>query len=118
MNSPDTTAEAGLRCPCCGQRFPAQQTGWNGRCWACLGFTSPESFAAHRAGQTVARTMPPTKPPADPLEAEIAAGLVGIENNYLRETSGYGSRFEGERLEVVQARWAIRRVREELTKGE
>lgn len=61
---------------------------------------------------TVARAMPPTKPPANPLEAEIAEGLVAIEANYHREGTGHGSRFQGERIEVVQARWAISRVRE------
>lgn len=38
--------------------------------------------------------------------------LVRIERNYERETSGPGSRFEGKRLEVVQAEAVIRRVRE------
>lgn len=63
------------------------------------------------AGRAVAREMPPTKPPGNPLEAEIADMLVRIEINYCREGTGYGSRFEGERLEVVQARAAIRHVR-------
>jgi hypothetical protein len=56
--------------------------------------------------------MPPTKPPANDLEAEIAHMLVAIETNYYREGTGHGSRFEGERLEVVQARAVIQRVRE------
>jgi len=38
--------------------------------------------------------------------------LISIERNYYREGSGYGSRFEGQRLEVAQARAVIRRVRE------
>lgn len=46
------------------------------------------------------------------LAEEIAQMLVRIEANYQRETSGPGSRFEGQRLEVVQARAVIRRVRE------
>jgi hypothetical protein len=49
---------------------------------------------------------------ADELTEEIAGMLVRIERNYLRETSGPGSRFEGQRLEIVQARAVIRRVRE------
>lgn len=60
----------------------------------------------------VIREMPPTKPARDPLEDEIASLLVGIEINYHREGTGHGTRFEGERLEVVQARAVIRRVRE------
>lgn len=36
--------------------------------------------------------------------------LVRIERNYEREGSGPGSRFEGQRLEVVQARAMLRRV--------
>lgn len=55
--------------------------------------------------------MPPTKPAADPLEDEIAWMLVKIEENYLSEGTNWGSRFEGERLEVVQARAVIRAVR-------
>lgn len=68
-------------------------------------------MTSHDMPHTKARTMPPTKPPATSLEAEIADTFVRIENNYVRETTNYGSRFEGECLEVVQARWAIRRVR-------
>lgn len=56
--------------------------------------------------------MPPTKPARDPFEDEIANMLLAIDANYHREGTGYGSRFEGERLEVVQARAVIRRVRE------
>lgn len=48
----------------------------------------------------------------DELTEEIAQMLVRIERNYERETSGPGSRFEGKRLEVVQALAVIRRVRE------
>jgi hypothetical protein len=48
----------------------------------------------------------------DELIEEIAGMLVRIERNYERETSGPGSRFEGKRLEVVQAEAVIRRVRE------
>ena len=61
-----------------------------------------------------AGSMPPTNLPANPLEAEIADMFVRIEVNYHREGTGYGSRFEGERLEVVQARAAIQRVREAI----
>jgi hypothetical protein len=46
------------------------------------------------------------------LIEEVATGLWCIEGNYHREGSGPGSRFAGQRLEVVQARWALRRVRE------
>ena len=35
----------------------------------------------------------------DELTEEVAGMLVRIESNYLRETSGPGSRFEGQRLE-------------------
>lgn len=56
----------------------------------------------------------PTKEPRDALEAEIADTLYRIQVNYEREGTGPGSRFEGERLEVVQARWVIRRLREEM----
>jgi hypothetical protein len=59
------------------------------------------------------RPMPPTRAPRDDLEGEIANMLVAIEANYRREGSGWGSRFEGERLEVVQARAIIRRLRTE-----
>ena len=38
--------------------------------------------------------------------------LIAIEANYERETSGPGSRFEGQRLEIVQARAVLRRIRE------
>ena len=48
----------------------------------------------------------------DDLVEELAGMLVRIEANYERETSGPGSRFEGQRLEVVQARAVLRRVRE------
>lgn len=61
---------------------------------------------------TIGGKMPPTKPARDPREEEIASLLVAIEINYNREGTGYGSRFEGERLEVVQARAVIRRVLE------
>lgn len=66
---------------------------------------------------SVAREMPPTKPAENALEEEVARLLVAIESNYYREGSGHGSRFEGERLEVVQARAVIRRVRGELTRA-
>lgn len=49
----------------------------------------------------------------EPLVAEIADTLWRIEVNYNREGSGPGSRFEGQRCEVVQAAWVIRRMREE-----
>lgn len=61
--------------------------------------------------------MPPTEPARDPLEEEIASLLVAIETNYHREGTGHGSRFEGERLEVVQARAVIRRVRDAGSTG-
>jgi len=56
-------------------------------------------------------TMPPTRPARDPFEDEIAWMLVRIDQNYRSEGSGWGSRFEGERMEVVQARAVIRAVR-------
>jgi hypothetical protein len=46
------------------------------------------------------------------LIAELADMLVRIEANYERETSGPGSRFEGQRLEVVQARSLLKTIRE------
>ncbi len=42
----------------------------------------------------------------------VADALWRIEGNYHREGAGAGSRFEGERLEVVQARFVIRTLRE------
>ena len=51
------------------------------------------------------------------LTEEVAGMLVRIESNYLRETSGPGSRFEGQRLEVAQAKAVIRRVRERDTEA-
>lgn len=53
----------------------------------------------------------------DDLIEELAGMLVSIEANYQRETSGPGSRFEGQRLEVVQARAVLRRVREAAARG-
>lgn len=47
----------------------------------------------------------------------VAQILVSIEANYLRETSGPGSRFEGQRLEMVQARRVIREVLFEVARG-
>lgn len=52
-----------------------------------------------------------TKQPRTELEAEIAHTLYAIQCNYEREGTGPGSRFEGEKLEVVQARWVIQRLR-------
>jgi hypothetical protein len=52
----------------------------------------------------------PSASPADDFTEEIAAMLVAIERNYEREGSGPGSRFEGQRLEIIQARAVIRRV--------
>lgn len=69
-------------------------------------------MSTERQPRSVLVPMPPTKPPANPLEEEIAHMLWAIETNYHREGTGYGSRFEGERLEVVQARAVIRRIRE------
>ena len=48
----------------------------------------------------------------DQAVAEIADGLIRIGYNYARETSGPGSRFEGQRLEDVQARWVLSRLRQ------
>ena len=45
------------------------------------------------------------------LAEEIADMLWHIQGNYQREGSGPGSRFEGQRLEVVQAEAVIRTVR-------
>lgn len=70
-----------------------------------------------RLPRSVVVAMPPTKAPATPLEAEIADMLWAIETNYNREGTGYGSRFAGERLEVVQARAVIRRIREVVDRG-
>jgi hypothetical protein len=56
----------------------------------------------------------PNKPrPADPLVLTVAEQLRRIENNYLREGSGPGSRFEGRLLEDVQAVMAVAAVRAE-----
>jgi hypothetical protein len=56
--------------------------------------------------------MPPTKRDPDPLVEELADMFVRIETNYVREGTGHGSRFAGERLEVVQARAAIQHIRQ------
>jgi hypothetical protein len=45
------------------------------------------------------------------LIEELAALLWRIEGNYSREGSFAGSRFEGQRLEVVQARALLRQIR-------
>ena len=54
----------------------------------------------------------------DELVEELAGMLERIVANYERETSGPGSRFEGQRLEVVQARAVLRRVRQIAATGE
>lgn len=62
----------------------------------------------------------PRGTPAEPESAaadeqlveELAWMIVRIENNYQRETSGPGSRFEGQRLETAQVRAVLRRLRE------
>jgi hypothetical protein len=53
----------------------------------------------------------------DDLIEELAGMLERITANYERETSGPGSRFEGQRLEVVQARAVLRRVRQVAATG-
>jgi hypothetical protein len=54
----------------------------------------------------------PNKPrPDDQLARSVADTLRRIENNYHREGSGPGSRFEGQLLEDVQARTAIAMAR-------
>ena len=56
-------------------------------------------------------------PPAyEPIVDHLADGLVSIEANYRREGSSPRSRFAGQRLEVVQARWAIRTVLERMAR--
>jgi hypothetical protein len=50
--------------------------------------------------------------PSDPLILELADMLRRIENNYQREGSGPGSRFEGRLLEDVQAEAVVRRLGE------
>jgi len=64
---------------------------------------APEAAAAERAG-------------VDPdLAAEVADLLYRISVNYDREGAFPGSRFEGQRLEFVQAWAVIRHVREATT---
>ena len=48
----------------------------------------------------------------DDLIEELAWMLTRIATNYQREGSGPGSRFAGQRLEVVQAGAVLRRIRE------
>lgn len=48
----------------------------------------------------------------DQLAEELSWAIAAIEANYDREGSGPGSRFEGQRLESVQVRWLLRRLRE------
>jgi hypothetical protein len=52
----------------------------------------------------------PAARPADPLVRELADGLRRIEDNYHREGSGPGSRFEGKLPEDVQAEWLMRQL--------
>jgi hypothetical protein len=54
------------------------------------------------------------KQPRTDLEREIAHALYAIQCNYEREGAGPGSRFEGEMLEVAQARYVIQRLRDSL----
>lgn len=62
------------------------------------------------SGTTV--TDSPNAPrPSGRLVLDVADGLRRIENNYAREGSGPGSRFEGQLLEDAQAVWAVREVR-------
>jgi hypothetical protein len=51
-------------------------------------------------------------PDDEALTEEVADMLWRIEGNYHREGSGPSSRFEGQRLEVAQARAVIRCVRD------
>jgi hypothetical protein len=61
-----------------------------------------EAAAAERAG-------------VDPVLADDVAGLIyRIEVNYSREGAFPGSRFEGQRLEFVQAWAVIRHVKDAL----
>lgn len=53
----------------------------------------------------------PNAPRPTGLVLEIADMLRRIENNYTREGSGPGSRFEGRLLEDVQAEAVVRRLR-------
>lgn len=71
----------------------------------------------HDKPSHMAAPMPNAAPDPDPLVRELADTLWQIETNYQREGSGHGSRFAGERLETVQARYLVRRVRESLTTG-
>jgi hypothetical protein len=58
------------------------------------------------------------RPEDKQLAEEIGNMLWHIEGNYNREGSGPGSRFEGQRLEIVQAHAVIRRIREHLDAAE
>ena len=72
--------------------------------------SAPES-AAVTPGQAATVVASPNKPrPDDPVAIEVADMLRRIENNYDREGSGPGSRFEGQLLEDVQARAVIKLV--------
>ena len=65
-----------------------------------------------RSGPATVLVASPNKPrPDDPLIRAVADTLRRIENNYGREGSGPGSRFEGELLEDVQARAVVAMVR-------
>jgi hypothetical protein len=70
---------------------------------------SPPAPPPRRREPTMAEG-PVTAEPVDPLVEEIADALVAIERNYQREGSGPGSRFEGKRLEVVQAEFVVRKL--------
>lgn len=68
---------------------------------------SPERRGVSR---TIVSVDPGPLQPATELEERIAAMLYHIQCNYEREGTGVGSRFQGERLEIVQARAVIREL--------
>ena len=85
-----------------GLRAEAANSGLCGKCkdrspTACLNAHTAERVKALETAK-------------DALIEELSWMLVRIENNWTRETSGPGSRFEGRRLEVVQAEAVLRRI--------
>lgn len=65
----------------------------------------------------IAVASPNAPRPADETVRWIADTLRRIEQNYVREGSGPGSRFEGRLLEDVQADAVVRLMRERIAQG-
>jgi len=92
----------------CHARFGLRaEAASDGLCGRCAGRSPSACLKAH----TAERLKAIDAAEAD-LVKELAWMLVRIENNWTRETSGPGSRFEGKMLETVQAEAVLRRLAE------